>query len=123
MQETWRWFGPNDPVPLEHVRQAGATGVVTALHHIPNGIVWPVEEIERRQAEVRAAGLEWVVVESIPISEDLKTRSGDWRAHLAAWQESVRNLARCGIRIVRLRACLCAHLWVLPQCVGFSVLT
>ncbi|HET6520171.1 MAG TPA: mannonate dehydratase [Geminicoccaceae bacterium] len=100
MQETWRWFGPNDPVSLEHVRQAGATGIVTALHHIPNGVVWPVEEIERRQAEVRAAGLEWVVVESIPISEDLKTRSGDWRAHLAAWQESVRNLARCGIRIV-----------------------
>jgi mannonate dehydratase len=100
MQETWRWFGPNDPVPLEHVRQAGATGVVTALHHIPNGVVWPVEEIERRRAEVRAAGLEWVVVESIPVSEDLKTRSGDWRAHLAAWAESVRNLARCGIRIV-----------------------
>ncbi len=100
MQETWRWFGPNDPVTLAHVRQAGATGIVTALHHIPNGVVWPVEEIERRQAEVRAAGLEWVVVESIPTSEDLKTRSGDWRTHLAAWRESVRNLARCGIRIV-----------------------
>ena len=100
MQETWRWFGPNDPVPLEHVRQAGATGVVTALHQIPNGVVWPSAEIERRQGEVRAAGLEWTVVESIPVSEDIKTRAGDWRAHIAAYQESIRNLARCGVRIV-----------------------
>jgi mannonate dehydratase len=100
MQETWRWFGPNDPVPLEHVRQAGATGVVTALHQIPNGVVWPSAQIERRQGEVRAAGLEWAVVESIPVSEDIKTRSGDWRAHIAAYQESLRNLARCGVRIV-----------------------
>jgi mannonate dehydratase len=100
MQETWRWFGPNDPVPLEHVRQAGVTGVVTALHQIPNGVVWPTAEIERRQGEVRAAGLEWAVVESIPVSEDIKTRSGNWRAHIAAYQESIRNLARCGVRIV-----------------------
>ena len=100
MLETWRWFGPDDPVPLAHVRQAGATGVVTALHHLPNGVAWPVEAIERRQAEVRAAGLEWVVVESLPVSEDLKTRSGSWRAHLAAYRESLRTLARRGIRIV-----------------------
>ena len=100
MQETWRWFGPDDPVPLEHVRQAGATGVVTALHQLPNGVVWPIADIERRQQEVRAAGLEWLVVESIPVSEEIKTRSGGWRAHIASYQESIRNLARCGLRIV-----------------------
>jgi len=100
MQETWRWFGPDDPVPLAHVRQAGASGVVTALHHLAPGVAWPVEEIERRRAEIRAAGLDWAVVESIPVSEAIKTRTGDWRAHLAAWQESLRNLARCGIRTV-----------------------
>ena len=100
MQETWRWFGPKDPVPLAHARQAGATGIVTALHEIPNGAAWPAEAVERRRDMVRAAGLEWVVAESIPVSEDIKTRSGDWRAHIAAYQESIRSLARSGVRTI-----------------------
>jgi mannonate dehydratase len=100
MLETWRWFGPGDPVPLAHARQAGAVGVVTALHELPNGAVWPLDAIQRRQQEVRHAGLDWAVVESIPVSEDIKTRTGDWRRHTDAWAESVGNLGRAGIRTV-----------------------
>jgi len=106
MRQTWRWFGPHDTARIDDLLQCGVQGVVSALHHLPAGTVWPVAEISRRQQEIRtrrdgsASGLEWEVVESLPVSEDIKRGAGDWRAHLDAWRESLENLAAAGIEVV-----------------------
>jgi len=100
LQQTWRWFGPGDPVTLTDIRQTGATGIVTALHQIPHGDVWPTEAIRERQAEIRAASLEWAVVESITVSEAIKTRTGAYQQHIEDYKQSLRNLAACGLRVV-----------------------
>ncbi|MSU90721.1 mannonate dehydratase [Rhodobacteraceae bacterium 2CG4] len=106
MRQTWRWFGPQDNVTIRDTAQAGVEGIVSALHHVPTGAVWTRDEIARRQAEVARlpdgapSGLAWEVVESLPVSEDIKKQKGDWRAHVASYRDSLSNLAAAGIEVI-----------------------
>ncbi|HNX95165.1 MAG TPA: mannonate dehydratase [Holophaga sp.] len=100
MLQSWRWFGPNDPISLREIRQAGVTDIVTALHHVKCGQLWTPEEIKKRIQEVEAAGMRWTVVESLPIHEDIKTRSGDWRSLMEIYKQSLRNLGEAGLKII-----------------------
>jgi mannonate dehydratase len=100
MKDTWRWFGPDDPIPLDHIRQAGATGIVTALHHLYRGEVWPLEDVLKRRDEIHAAGFEWSVVESIPIHNSIKLRSGRYRKYIGAWKDSLTAIAKAGVQVI-----------------------
>lgn len=100
MKETWRWFGPYDKVSLDHIKQAGATGVVTALHHLYRGEAWPLEEVLKRKAEIEAAGLMWSVVESIPIHNSIKLQTGPFRQFTDAWKDSLSAIAQAGVEVI-----------------------